>query len=577
MQDALMDKKREMIHELVSTVHTGLEDLNYEVEAGIITPKEAHSRALNLVASLRYGFDNQNFFWVQDQTPTLLYHPYEEFSGQNASLITEPVEEGRSVFAEIKTLVNETQEGYLDYLWESPDDAEAVVPVIAYAKEFTPWGWTIGTHISFEDIFYEIDRITQRLSLTTLIILSIIIVVLSYNIWTGLLSEIKKIHAEERLHISEERFRSLVENVPVGIYRNNIDPLGPLFMVNPFLLNLLGIPHKQAIKTKLADLFEKKSDRNKFVHHIEKYGIIQDLEVKLVRKDGPNIWANINVKRVEEKDGTIYFDGMVEDITTRKKAAMALKRSFEALKKLDKEKDEFIAIASHEMRTPMGVINGYASLLLGKKSEGMNPLQSNLVGKIQKNVKRLLKLVNDMLDIQKLEARHGDKAVITDEKIVPIIKSVMDDLKVKSDEKHIRLSFTSPKRFNPLVRINEDKLRQVLINLLGNAIKFTPEKGTIKVKAETQKKNKDFVQISVTDSGIGIPKEELKPIFEKFHQAQSHLEHTEEGTGLGLPICKRIIEKNFGGQIWAESDNGEGSTFSFTVKKVGTHPAQKER
>ena len=568
MQEALMDKKRELIKELVTSLHSTFIDFEYRHQAGELSLVEAQEEAIWHVQALRYGSENENYFWILGEDKTMFAHPFPSLDGRDVSTTTEPIENGRQIFSEMVDITATQGSGFLDYLWEDPRDETALVPVIAYVQIFEPWGWTMGTAISFEDVFYEIITMTERLKVTIGVILTLIALLLIYNIRTGVKSEVKREHAEESLAESEERFRTLIENVPVGIYRNNHDPLAKFFMINPALIKMLGINSpKDAKKIKLEEIFERQQEAQQFKTQLLKEGQIEEMEIKLRTQEGPNIWALINVRQIQEKDGSHYFDGMIENITERKKAAISLRKSYETLKQLDKEKDEFIAIASHEMRTPMGVINGYVSLLLGPKNEGINELQSGILEKVKNNVKRLLMLVNGMLDIQKLESGK-EKAKLVALELNPIAKSLIEDFQVTCEPKKLKLKFAPQPKLNPTVMIDEAKTRQVLTNLIGNAIKFAQEKGKITVLVSQDPEKPDFIRVIVRDNGTGIPKEELKPIFEKFHQAQNHMEHTEEGTGLGLPICKQIIEKNFGGKIWAESTVGKGSDFIFLLKKA---------
>ena len=565
LENALMDKKREMIREMVSSVYSTLEGLEGRVQKGELSRGVAQELALQHIDSIRYGTYQENAFWVQDHQPVLLSHPYAELVGSDVSSVTEPIQGGRPIFRQIVSLVKHYEEGYMDYIWNTPTNPDYVVPMLSYVKNYEPWGWIVGTGISFEDVFVEVSAITQKLKVTISIILFLILCFLGYNVWAGVVSELRRARAQSELRESEEKFRELVENVPVGIYRNDDDPLAEFFMANPALLSMLGVSVEQGEKVKLADFFVEKKEAEHFQKKLLKQGRIDGLEVEFKTHQGKTIWVLMSAQMVTEKDGSVYFDGMIENITERKKAAEILKESYEKLQKLDKEKDEFIAIASHEMRTPMGVINGYISLLLGKQGEGISEKQKSLLAKVQKNVKRLLALVNGMLDIQKIEAGTAGAVELESIDIAPLIETIVEEFQVTAQPKKIQLSSNIQKN-KIMVMAHEDKVRQVLVNLLGNAIKFTPEEGKVVVSVKPYEKDKTVTLFSVKDSGGGIPKEEQEAIFEKFHQVEDHLVHTEEGSGLGLAICKRIVEDVLGGQIWVESYNEEGSEFLFTLK-----------
>ena len=242
----------------------------------------------------------------------------------------------------------------------------------------------------------------------------------------------------------------------------------------------------------------------------------------------------------------------------------ALERANEHLKELDMMKDEFVSIASHELRTPMTAIQGYAWMLKkGKHKATFSRRQKDYLEKIITSTDRLIDLVSDMLDVSRIEGGRI-KIEFHQEDISDIIKSTIEEIKPKSLEKDIILSYTSPAKKLPLVEIDNKKIREVLLNFIGNAIKFTSQTGKITVSA--RKKGK-FVQVRVTDTGRGISKEDIPKLFKKF----SRLEHSyamiseTAGTGLGLYISKAFVEMH-GGKVGVKSKIEEGSIFYFTVR-----------
>ncbi len=564
-ENALMDRKRELIHDLVVTAESSVQRSYDLYQAGKMTEEEAQAEALNQIRALRYGLNGENYFWIHDFEPIMLAHPIQALEGHNVSLLSEPIDNGRLVFAEMTDEVKQKGQAFLDYVWDAPG-GDGVIPKISYSKEFEPWGWIIGTDISFEDIFLEISDIVKRLTVTIAIIMFCISGLLIYNVLTGVRSERNRQQAEQNLAISEEKFRTLVEHVPVGIYRNEKNPLGKCTMINPGFKEMFGFKtNRRAKSTSLGDLFYKESDAKIFEVALTELGEITDFEVRLKKAKKGYIWANLSARTVIEENGYTYYDGIIENITERKKAAMAQKRAFEKLKKLDKEKDEFIAVASHEMRTPLGVIKGYASLLLTKLNQNMGPSQTSLLGKIKGNVERLTGIVNDMLDVQKIEG--GDQTKAHPVELNPFISQMVTDFQISAGEKNIALTYQE----NPKVGFamgDEEKLKQIFNNLIGNAIKFVQEGGHIWVSAGEDPNSKDHLRVSVKDDGKGIPKKDQKRIFEKFQQVEDHTKHTETGTGLGLAICKKIVTQLFKGKIWVESKEGEGSDFLFTILKA---------
>lgn len=237
-----------------------------------------------------------------------------------------------------------------------------------------------------------------------------------------------------------------------------------------------------------------------------------------------------------------------------------LERAHERLKELDKMKDEFISVTSHELRTPMTSIQGYL-WMLAKKGGELNERQKRYVEKAQKGSERMISLINDMLDISRIEQERVELDIRVVE-LPAIVGEVMEELKIRAEKKGLGLEFLSAGEILPEVKADSKKVRRVLRNLLDNAIKFT-DKGGVTVDAYQKGK---FVQVNITDTGRGISKEDLPRLFKKFGRLESDFVTAAEagGTGLGLYISRALVER-MGGKISVESEVGEGSTFSFTL------------
>ncbi len=229
-------------------------------------------------------------------------------------------------------------------------------------------------------------------------------------------------------------------------------------------------------------------------------------------------------------------------------------------RELDKMKTEFISVVSHELRTPLTSIKGYGDLLLSGAAGPTTELQSEFLGIIQDGTTRLTNLINDILDISRIESgrielRHDPIDY------QQIVRDTLRMMKAAADEKQIRLEEVLPDAL-PLVCGDADKVTQVLTNLVGNAIKYTPREGWVRVSLEVA--GGDGVTTCVADSGIGIGPEDQKRLFQKFFRADNSSTREAGGTGLGLVIAKTIVEL-LGGAIWLESEVGRGSRFFFTL------------
>ena len=249
--------------------------------------------------------------------------------------------------------------------------------------------------------------------------------------------------------------------------------------------------------------------------------------------------------------------GLEEKVEERTKE---LRRAYEKLKELDKMKDEFVSITSHELRTPMTAIQGYL-WMLEKKGGELNAKQARYLDRAQKGSARMLSLINDMLDVSRIEQERVELDVRPMD-LAPTIGGVIEELKVRAEKKKLKLVSLAGKEKLPPVKADKDKVRRVLTNLLDNAVKFT-EKGSVTVDAYQKGQ---FVQVNITDTGRGIAKGDIPRLFRKFGRLESDFVTAAEagGTGLGLYISRALVER-MRGKISVESEVGKGSTFSFTL------------
>jgi two-component system sensor histidine kinase ChiS len=236
-------------------------------------------------------------------------------------------------------------------------------------------------------------------------------------------------------------------------------------------------------------------------------------------------------------------------------------------------KDELVSVASHELRTPMTAIKGYLWMALNKQKGNLNEKLEQYLQRSYDSSERLIELVNDMLSVSRLEG----KRVTLDLKplnLVEFIPTILEDLMPKAMEKGLELTFEKPSDQLPLANADEVRLREIMMNLVGNALKFT-EKGRIWITAKAvpphqEGIDKPMIEIDINDTGKGISSEDRKKLFTKFGKLQqgTFVKSSEEGgTGLGLYITKGLVELH-GGSIWVEGELGKGTTFSFTIPQA---------
>jgi signal transduction histidine kinase len=221
-------------------------------------------------------------------------------------------------------------------------------------------------------------------------------------------------------------------------------------------------------------------------------------------------------------------------------------------------RSDFISHVSHELRTPLAAIVGSVKLILDGRAGPLSETQERLLNVVERESDRLIRLVNDILDLAKLEA--GRTNLDSQEvDLTSVIAEAVEAIAPLAEAKSIRLE-SATEHLHGMIECDPSLVRQVLQNLIGNAIKFTPEGGRVRIEAET---NDVAVEVRVIDTGIGIPRDKWEAVFNKFEQVGQH-KGPIKGTGLGLAICRQIIERH-GGRIAVESEEGEGSTFYFTL------------
>jgi signal transduction histidine kinase len=243
-------------------------------------------------------------------------------------------------------------------------------------------------------------------------------------------------------------------------------------------------------------------------------------------------------------------------------------RTTDRLREVDRLKSEFLASMSHELRTPLNSIIGYAEVLLDGIDGDLTDEMTEDVGAIHGSGKHLLNLINDILDLAKIEAQQMD-LVVENVRLKPLAEDIINTSKVLLKNKPVNLVVQIPDDM-PVIRSDSLRVRQIISNLLTNAIKFT-EKGDITVRARVSETDPDMVEIMVKDSGIGIKPEHLPLIFDRFRQVDQSHTRRAGGTGLGLSITRQLVEMH-GGRIWVESDFGFGSSFHFTLP-IAVEPA----
>lgn len=303
--------------------------------------------------------------------------------------------------------------------------------------------------------------------------------------------------------------------------------------------------------------------KKEFERIIEENGEIKDYESEWITDTGEIINVLESAKCVKNAKGEIIrYDGTVEDITEKKKIQSELIDALGKAEESDSLKSAFLANMSHEIRTPMNGILGFAKLL--KKPKLDNEKQTEYLRIIEKSGVRMLNIINDIIDISKLEAGLVE-FIIKESNINQQIEYVCTFFKPEVEAKGMTISFKNAlTEKESIIKTDREKVFSIITNLVKNAIRYS-HKGEIEVGYILKN---DFIEFYVKDTGIGIPKDRQKAIFERFIQADVEDKMAKQGAGLGLAISRAYTEK-LGGKIWVESEEGIGSTFYFTLPYQG--------
>lgn len=371
-----------------------------------------------------------------------------------------------------------------------------------------------------------------------------------------LLSSNTSMDAENTLKESEERFQVLYENVPGGTMIIGKDYV--IEDVNQRTCEITGYKKEELVGQFCDIVCPKGSLSKKCPIWVDGLAGFRGMDTAIKCKDGSKTSILKNTKRIFI-EGNQYILENFQDISERKEAEEAVINARMAAEEANRIKSEFLATMSHELRTPLNAIIGYSDLLLDDVFGEPNEQQKRPLEHVSNSGKHLLKLINDILDISKVES--GKMKLHYEEfRVNGMFGNVMNIVSPLAREKCMGIE----KRIVPdNLSLNADRIRfkQILFNLASNAIKFTPDGGNIILEAREINKK---VEISVIDSGIGISAEDLDRLFLPFQQIDSTISRMYNGTGLGLSLVKRLVELH-GGEVSVESEPGKGSIFTFSI------------
>jgi PAS domain S-box-containing protein len=372
----------------------------------------------------------------------------------------------------------------------------------------------------------------------------------------------RRLKAERALSSSEQRYRLLFQNNLAAVFVTSME--GRVQDCNEAFVHLAGrSSREEVVGQSTKDYYLQAADREALVETLCKEGSVIGREMCFRRMDGGVFWGLVTAALLVTDDSPApLIQGTVINITDRKRTEEELVRAKEAAETANQAKSDFLANISHEIRTPMNGIIGMTDLALDTE---LNDEQREYLRAVQSSAEAMMGVINNLLDFSKVEARKLDLEEI-EFSLKDCVGEALKTIASRAHEKGLEISSDIHPGLPDAIQGDPGRLRQILLNLVGNAIKFT-EHGEVVVYAEAETRAEKTVTLHfrVVDSGIGIAQDKQQLIFEAFRQADSSSTRKYGGTGLGLSICSQLVAL-MGGRIWVESEPGKGSTFHFTAK-----------
>lgn len=368
------------------------------------------------------------------------------------------------------------------------------------------------------------------------------------------LAEIRRLNEEldqtnTALKQSEQKIQTILSSAGEGIVE--LSPQGIVTYVNPGAMSMTGYDKQELLGQPFASVLAQESGPQ-FVEQMQKHAEVDrwSCELMMRRKNGDPFWVRVSANTIRDADWKPL--GLVL-VTT----------DIMHLKELDRMKTEFVSMVSHELRTPLTSIKGYVSMLREGELGELTPEQLEFLDITLENADRLMGLINDLLDISRIESGRL-RLSLSDFDFGDVIKAVRSDMRAMGETKQIKTiveGSTGPVR----VHADRDRVVQILANLLSNAYKYSPEGSTVRIRSHVDGR---FAKIQVIDQGMGLSEQDLAKLFTKFFRTEAAKKRGISGTGLGLSISRQLVEMQ-GGEMSVKSEIGQGSTFTFTLPLAG--------
>lgn len=386
----------------------------------------------------------------------------------------------------------------------------------------------------------------------------------------GIITDIEdRKRAEQALIETEKKYKTIVENAAGGIYQ--VTPEGQFLSANMALARILDYETPDnllhAIQNANEELYKDKVERSRFIRLLQSEGRVKNFETQVITKSGRLIWINENARTVQDDEGNIlYYEGSIEDITKRKEAEKNLRDAKIKSDLANRAKSEFLTNMSHELRTPLNAIIGFSEIL---ETEALGPLANRQYWEYARDIheggQKLLKIINEILDVSHIETgeRQLNESIVDTAKVT---SSCVDFLWQKAESAHLTIINKIDKSC-PKIIGEELAIKQTILNILSNAIKFTPDGGHITISYEID--DEEQLRLSITDTGIGLNEDEIQKALSPFGQIETSFNRSASGAGLGLTLVDSLM-KLHGGKLEIFSQKGVGTTVTlvFPARRI---------
>lgn len=572
-EDALLQEKRGLIKDLVGSVYNLVEHYHQRVLSGELTADESKTRVLERIRAMRYGPENKDYFWIHDLEPKMIMHPYRpDLEGKSIADLKDS--QGTYLFIEMNKLVeaSPTHDGYVDYLWQWKDEADTEAPKCSYVRLFAPWNWVIGTGVYLDDVHKEVTSVEKGFRRKLYAAFMVIVIFCGYLIIHGIRGELQRQADQKRLHESFDRFRTVMDSLPSHVVVSDIQTHEVLFM-NASARNAfgegVGSPCWQVLQGNQDGPCDPCSTRELF----DKSGRPRERCQREYKNPVTQLWYECRDQLIRWVDGRQVRLEIATDITARKNAEQEREQLLKSLAVKNEELESIVYIASHDLRSPLINIQGFAGELelsfqqLSEffKANNLPTQASSLSSLLEKDIPESLQyikagtekmqmLVNGLLQLSRLGIATVEMQGLD---MPALIENILQACRYQINSQGADI------RYDDLPNcIGDYKLvNQVFTNLIDNALKYADPQRKLYIRISGRIVD-EGVEYAVSDNGVGIEEEHLEKIFDIF--CRFNTKASLDGLGLGLTIVKRILDI-LGGQIRVESESGKGTVFYITL------------